>query len=781
MRHLRSNVVLACIGAMLPAMSSSAVDLSVASIEVTQGLQSAAGDLPLVARNATLVRVTVSLNGGTSAVTGVDAVLRIYANGVEIPESPVYSSNGPITAPLVPSSANANDTVNFHCLPPEGADIDFVVTVNPFGTVAETNIANNSRALENRAFVCRRMMDLAYVPVHYTPGGGPPNAAMVEPGSGDAFLRAIYKTGDWNYHRSPLPPLIHPYDINISNILLLNTLNDIRQNQIPAAGYARPDFIYGWLPGNPFPGNGQAIGTPGAAAFGNTDPLRFQRTFAHEIGHCWGQPHNQLFSNAVGWDVEHHLRDPLGIAAIMPASKRDVMVAGLNTPDAWVASLTYLDAIQDARSACTALAGQDPGSGSGPADDAVRVLRIAGVHDHLMRRIELAPAMVHERAAVTPDDPRGNTLVEAFAADGTRLHAVRIDTRTCRESCAEPGHLHRATSLFVNLPARGAETTDGRGNSPEIARVLVRELRAGVPTRPLAEMRRSAHAPVITALEINAPEINTPEFIEVDPDSRARAPSEATSPGDIGRASRLEGRLRATWRTHDADGDRLVADLLYSPDGGQAWFPLSLGNTDGSFEFSTADIPASRGGLGRFDLRVSDGLHSVRTSATGASAVGAAGSGEGSWFVGNSQPPDVHLLTPNQSDTVLQGATVILHASAWDIDEQLIPDAQVTWTSSRDGPIGSGRLLSRRNLTPGTHVLTVRGTDSGGLFAERSVTITVQPRVYNNGNLDGEGVVGSTDIVSLLSDWGLTGLGDMDLDGIVGPRDITALIERWGQ
>ena len=117
---------------------------------------------------------------------------------------------------------------------------------------------------------------------------------------------------------------------------------------------------------------------------------------------------------------------------------------------------------------------------------------------------------------------------------------------------------------------------------------------------------------------------------------------------------------------------------------------------------------------------------------------------------------------------------------AADIDEQLIPDAQVTWTSSRDGPIGSGRLLSRRNLTSGTHVLTVRGTDSGGLFAERSVTITVQPRIYNNGNIDGEGVVGSTDIVSLLSDWGLTGLGDMDLDGVVGASDIANLLQRWG-
>ena len=40
-----------------------------------------------------------------------------------------------------------------------------------------------------------------------------------------------------------------------------------RQNQIPAAGFTRPDFVFGWLPGNPFTGNGPAISTPGGAAF----------------------------------------------------------------------------------------------------------------------------------------------------------------------------------------------------------------------------------------------------------------------------------------------------------------------------------------------------------------------------------------------------------------------------------------------------------------------------------------------------------------------------------
>ncbi|MFM2163982.1 MAG: hypothetical protein RL325_419 [Planctomycetota bacterium] len=738
MRRLHAHIATAALAGLGPAALCHAIDLTVASIEVTQGLQSAAGDLPLVARNATLVRAKISLNGHPDPEPGVDGVLRIYANGVEVPGSPVYSSNGPILAPAAPSSDNANDTLNFICLPPEGANIVFEVKVNPFGVVREDSYANNVLALPGRPVLCRRMVDLAYVPVNYTVGAGLPNAEIIEPGNGDGFLRAIYKTGDWNYHRSPLPPLVHSQDINISSTFLLNALNDIRQNQIPAAGFARPEFIYGWLPGNPYIGNGQALTTPGGAAFGNTDPARYQRTFAHEIGHCWGQAHNQLFTGIVGWDIERQLRDPLGLAALMPSTKRDVMVAGLNTVDAWVAPVTYLDAINDARSACTAFDGDGAGGG-GPADDAGAVLRIAGLHDHLLRRVELQPAVEHDAVEPTADDPKGNALIEAFDAAGARLHAVRVDTRTCRESCADAGHLHRATALYANLPRRP-------GGS-EIARVVVRECRGNAAGRPLAELVRSAHAPEITGFTVG--------------------PSTVGPVADSGRPPHLSGRIRIDWSATDADGDALVADLLYSPDGGGAWIPVMVGDSTGSFEFDASDIPASRGPRGRFDVRVSDGMNSARRMG-------------GNSFVGNSQPPDVHFIAPAANESFVQGASVVLHASAWDIDDQLLPESSVEWFSSLDGAIGVGRLLIRRNLSPGAHTITVRGTDLGGLVTEKSLAVTVAPRAYTNANLDGEGTVGASDLVILLSEWDRTGLGDLDLDGVVGPRDLAELLIRWG-
>lgn len=725
-----------------------AVDLSVSAIEITQGFQTSTGTTTLIARNATVVRVKVSLNGQTTAQAGVDAILRIYANGVEIPSSPVYSTNGPITAPVAPSSANINDTLNFVCLPPQSTDVDFTVTVNPFRTLEETNFTNNTTSVLNKSFLCRKMVDIAYVPVNYTFGGaGLPQQSFLEPGFGDAFLRGIYKTGDWNYHRVPVTPPVVSSSIETANTALLNTLSSLRQTTIPAAGFQRPEFIYGWLPGNPFSGNGQAIGIPGDAAFGNTESSRFQRTFAHEIGHCWGLVHNTSGIGTVGFDVEHQLRDPLNLPQVMATSKKDIMYAGLLTNQAWVASGSYLDCINDARSACSAADESSDSNGSGGATDAMEgatsVLRLTGAHDHVLRRVTLDPAMPNELVVPTADNPDGNVLVEAFDAAGARFHSVRLDTRGCRESCADPSHLHRATALFVNLP----RWVKGR----EIARISVREWtkseRSAAAGRPLAEMRRSPHAPEVSAFDI-APAHGGP--IAFDP---AR--------------DHLEGRVRLAWSATDADGDQLVADLLYSPNGGDAWLPVAVGVRDDSFEFDASDLPASQGHNARFRIRVSDGLGTTE-SLTGAT-----------YSFGNSAPPDVHVIAPNTATSYPRGATVLFHASAWDADDQLLGDEAITWTSSLDGALGSGRFLPKRNLSVGAHTITLRGADSGGLFTEKTITVTVTARDYNNGDLDGDGVIGASDLSIMLATWGGNGIADMTLDGVVDSQDLAYFLTRW--
>ncbi|MBI1303129.1 MAG: hypothetical protein GC172_05015 [Phycisphaera sp.] len=718
------------------------VDLSVASIEVSQGLQTSTNSLAFVARNATSVRVKVSLNGSPAPVSGVDAVLRVYADGIEIPSSPVYSTNGPIVAPVSPNSASIDHTLNFLCAPPQSAAVTFTVTVNPFRTVAETNHANNTASFGPRAFLCRKFVDLAYVPINYPLAGGLPSAALIEPGMGDRFLRGIFKTGDWNYHRSPLPPLLWTPNVNSSVTALLNTLNDIRQNQIPAAGYARPDFVYGWLPGNPFSGNGAAISVGGSVAFGNTELSRFQRTFAHEIGHLWGLNHHNSTIGVTAFDVQHLLREPLGLAQVMPATRRDVMVAGLTTPDAWVWANTYNTAIADPRAQCVDGLGGDGGEGDGraePPSDAIDVLRIAGTHDHLAREVRLFPAALHERVAPTRDDPRGNVAVEGYGADGALLAAVRVDTRTCIESCAQEGHFHDETVLLANLP----KEVDGA----EIVRVVVREVGLGASGRVLAEAQRSPTQPEIASFAVAPAEIGPIGF---DPAVDA-----------------LAGMLRAEWSVTDADGDPLVVDLLYSPDGGAAWFPVAVGLAESAFEFDSAHLPASRGRNGLFRIDVRDGLGET-------SFVQSASS-----FVGANSPPDVHIIGPNNPTAFRQGATVFLHGSAWDIDEELLPEEALVWSSSIDGTLGTGRQLPVRDLAVGLHRITLRATDGEGLAAERSIEITVTQREFHTGDLNGDGIVAAQDVAALLSAWGRNGLEDLTLDGTVDSWDLVQLLSRW--
>ena len=713
-----------------------AVDLTVAAVEVTQGYQVAANSTTLVAFNPTAIRVKVSLNGATAPQSGVDAMVRVYSNGVEIAGSPLYSTNGPIAAPVVPNSVNLNDTLNFYFVPPQSTNVDFVVTVNPFRTVAETNYANNSGSVIDRTFVCRKIVELAYVPINYTIGGGLPSATMMKPGDGDNFLRGIYRVRDWNYHRSPLGNLTWSTDVNSSATTLLNTLNDIRQNQIPAAGYTRPEFIYGWLLGNPYSGNGVAIGIPGAAALGNTQQNKYQRTFAHELGHLWGQQHNTTTIGAIAFDVENHLRDPLAIGQPMPTTKKDIMYAGLTTIEAWVNQSTYLDAINDARSACTSASGEEE-EGGGASDAGEPAIRFAGTHDHVHRRVELQPAFDLVSGIVDADDPTGNVWIEAYDSDGALVYAARRDTARCRERCEEGCSQHQSTSFYAVLP----RFHDGE----EIASVVLREVFTG---QILSEMKRSAHAPSVEATRIE-PALKR-LAMRFDPATTA-----------------LRGLVRVGWEAVDLDGDALSANLLYSPDGGDGWIAIAIGDATGEMEFDADALPQSRSAEGRFRLRVSDGFNTI-------DAEFAQG-----FTVGGGTPPDVHLLSPNTGLSVAQGSTVIFHASAWDLDDQYFNDAGVAWSSSIDGAIGTGRVLSKRNLSVGAHAMTLRGTDGSGMFTEVSFSLIVAAREFHSGDLDADGLVNAADLAILLSAWNTSGISDLNLDGMTGAEDLAVLLSRW--
>src|SRR5206468_3144110 len=79
---------------------------------------------------------------------------------------------------------------------------------------------------------------------------------------------------------------------------------------------------------------------------------------------------------------------------------------------------------------------------------------------------------------------------------------------------------------------------------------------------------------------------------------------------------------------------------------------------------------------------------------------------------------------PANNATYELGAAVTLSGTAIDVEDGSLT-ANITWSSSRDGSLGTGSTITRSTLTSGTHTITATATDSGGKTGHTSITITV--------------------------------------------------------
>ncbi len=735
-RHRGRRALAAGAAALAAALAPAAAaqDLAIDDVEITQAIRFFS--TPTIADNVTFVRVFVETPDTDEPVPDVDAVLEVFIDGVEAEFSPIRSINGPIVSPSLPSADDLNDHLNFWFIAPEAEDVQFRVVLNPSLRVPETDLSNNVwESTFPTDFECRAEVDVVYVPIDYQPGGaGEPSAALIEPGVGDGFLRGIFKAGAWNYHRSPLGPLTWSQDINGSNNALLNTLRDIRTSQLPSAGYPVPEFVYGWLPGNPFSGNGQAIGIPGDVGFGNTQASRHQRTFAHEIGHLFGEFHNSEESNTLSIDVEHHLRDPLNVPQIR-FDELDVMVAGQQTSVAWVSSATFNNAVNDSRLACSGL--DAPGGGGAGDADRAPMLRVSGEVNHVEGTVRLDPAMLFP--ATIADDGRADGTVEVVLRDaaGRELWRVREAAGHTRACCADPNHVRDTSPLHVLVPAapRGIE----------VATIEVVDVASG---DLLAAIDRSPSAPVVEAFGT--------ELADLGGGAGVR---------DFVAGEAFAAPTTIRWSAVDPDGDALTAALFYSPDG-EAWLPFRADLTGGAFDLDPEAMPRSE--AGRLRLIVSDGLNATIVESPEMA------------FLGSGQP-EVYVITPNQFQSFSEAAPVVLHGYAWDKEDGTIAQ-DIDWVSSIDGPIGSGRLIEVRDLSPGIHLITAFVTDSDGNVDQASKGVSISARELASPDLNGDGVVGFDDLLQLLTEFGPCGdfcPADLDLDGSVGFGDVLELLSAW--
>jgi hypothetical protein len=89
-------------------------------------------------------------------------------------------------------------------------------------------------------------------------------------------------------------------------------------------------------------------------------------------------------------------------------------------------------------------------------------------------------------------------------------------------------------------------------------------------------------------------------------------------------------------------------------------------------------------------------------------------------------PPVLALLSPAAGSVFLAGKPVLLAATASDAEDGDLGPG-IKWTSSRDGAVGTGALLTVTKLTVGAHVLTATATDRDGATATATAAVTIVP------------------------------------------------------
>ena len=170
---------------------------------------------------------------------------------------------------------------------------------------------------------------------------------------------------------------------------------------------------------------------------------------------------------------------------------------------------------------------------------------------------------------------------------------------------------------------------------------------------------------------------------------------------------------------------RLMARVNYVAT--QSGIPVTVewrSNRDGIIHTSTHNPGAGEHTVfaeGFADL--SSGAHTITVNVT---AGDASDSASVSVTLVNTPPSNVEITAPATGGSFCPGVLITFRGTAFDEVEPIgLPESGFTWRSSRDGSLGSGRTYSDNSLSQGSHTITLRATDEGGLYAKDSIALTI--------------------------------------------------------
>ncbi len=170
--------------------------------------------------------------------------------------------------------------------------------------------------------------------------------------------------------------------------------------------------------------------------------------------------------------------------------------------------------------------------------------------------------------------------------------------------------------------------------------------------------------------------------------------------------------IPVNWTASDPDGSPLVYLVQFSPDGGNSWDTLMLDWDQTNLDIPPDTLPATTNGLIR--VTASDGFNTYTAQSAGP-------------FTITNHVPAISILQPGSGALFYGDQTIVLEADAYDLEDGSLDGTNVLWTSSLDGPLGSGSTLPLEtlNLHEGIHLVTATAIANSGLTNSASVQITV--------------------------------------------------------
>ena len=724
-------------------------DLSIRAVEVTQGIQNENNQMPLVAERRTLARAYLSsvLNVG-----GAQGTLHGYRNGIELPGSPLAAATD------IQGQTNGGDRVNLNDsflfdLPPAwtlegGLTLD--AEVDPNHLIHETNENNNSfQTLV--VFNPRKAIKVTSVPLHLHPDGNSNLPPLIYTDTQTSFWPIL---GDllrfhpvssllyWDCDVDVQKPAFHDlfgreWDLRsgfdqallLTRVSLVRALSSCGDSDMHWVGLVDPGI-------STHTSSGSTLGI--AVPFGRASWVKMQSdvgpdwsidggaTLAHELGHNQGLFHVSC-DGSEGFPLTSLYPHPYPACRLAVGKDGfygiDVYHDLWGLPDPTVISNDPADPAGYGHVAFPLMGYRDP-NWIDPFDYCLLLLSNGILCDPLV----MAKAFPESRKAgvfaslsgfgaadppttpILPRPPQPHfvpyrpTLIVSGAFEASTNTAAELEVR----QTSTPTDNALQTQVNASQPADGPTGPDGTLDLVQLVKGTVYDVHS-FPLDGLDNLNGIYSFVEVVATSPGVDEIRLQRNGRLVARKLASAHPPSVQIVLPNKGGELLPGAQVSWAALDLDGDPLTYDVSYSTDDGYTWRLLSMGLTARSYQ-----LPARLPGSNSVRLRVAanDGFWTT-TDDTDAS------------FRVAPSPPRAIILHPDGSFARF-GSTVHLTGIATDLEQGPITDpTRFTWTSDRDGALGTGPEITTRTLSVGVHRILLKVTDDTGLTGGASILLYV--------------------------------------------------------